>query len=182
MLFRSVSAVSLSFQPDRLLSLCCVSTDTDCGFGGGFVPPVGAELSLQVPSNRKTSDRGSLRRAMVASGLSWAEFIVREPRLGGRKLKKNVDRAYVVSVNPLIHSSHSEQHVARHDDSGRAKRAALEHLARDTDQTLDLCDRHVGFGATSVEKIRIARGLEPSGLLKMMSEILIGEDSAGAGE
>src|SRR5450756_542590 len=59
-----VNAVSLSFQPDRLLSLCCVSTDTDWGFGFGFVPLAGATLSLQVASNRKTSDRGSLRLAM----------------------------------------------------------------------------------------------------------------------
>src|ERR1700719_3520571 len=59
-----VNAVSLSFQPDRLLSLCCVSTDTGCGVGGGFVTPAGAELSLHVPSNRNTSDRGSLRFAM----------------------------------------------------------------------------------------------------------------------
>jgi hypothetical protein len=137
--------------------------------------------SLHWITNRRPSQRTVNTRWWVASGLSWAEFIVCEPRLGGRKLKKNVDRAYEVSVNPLIHSSHSEQHVARHDDSGRTKRASLEHLARDTDQTLDLGDRHVSFGATGVEKIRIARDLEPSGLLKMMSDILIGEDSAGAG-
>src|SRR5467141_4051541 len=59
-----VNAVSLSFQPDRLLSLCCVSTDADCGFGTGFVPLAGAELSLQVVSNRKKNDRGSLCSAM----------------------------------------------------------------------------------------------------------------------
>src|ERR1700719_677325 len=59
-----VNAVSLAFQPDRLLSLCCVSTDVDCGIGFGFVPLAGAELSLQVVSNRKTNDRDSLRLAM----------------------------------------------------------------------------------------------------------------------
>src|SRR5258705_7638245 len=55
-----VNAVSLLFHPDRLLSLCCVSTDVVCGFGG-FVSLGGATLSLHVPSNRRTSNRGSLR-------------------------------------------------------------------------------------------------------------------------
>src|SRR6267143_992527 len=55
-----VNAVSLSFQPDRVLSLCCVSTATDWGFGG----LVFVSDSLQVESNRRTSGRGSVRFAM----------------------------------------------------------------------------------------------------------------------
>jgi hypothetical protein len=60
-----VNAVSLAFQPSRLLSLCCVRTETDCGFGSGFFAMGGAELSLQVVSKRKANDRSSLRRAMT---------------------------------------------------------------------------------------------------------------------
>src|SRR6266508_3777648 len=52
-----VNAVSLSFQPDLVLSLCCVSTDTDCGFGG----PTSVGFSLHVASNSKTNTRVSLR-------------------------------------------------------------------------------------------------------------------------
>src|SRR6185312_14704924 len=65
-----VNAVSLLFQPDRLLSLCCVSTDTVCEFGGFRSP--GGVLSLQVPSSRKTSDSGSfglfMRRIDATAG------------------------------------------------------------------------------------------------------------------
>lgn len=125
-----------------------------------------------------------LRRILkwqVASGLSWAEFVVSRAKPRREEAQENVYRAYVVSVKPLIHSSHSEQHLTRHDDSGRTKLASLEHLARDTGQTLDLGDRHVSFGSTGVEQIRIARGLEPSRLFKMISDIPIGEDSAREG-
>src|SRR4029077_3164411 len=55
-----VNAVSLAFQPDRVLSLCCVSTATDWGFGG----PVFVRVSLQVTSSRRRSGRGSVRFAM----------------------------------------------------------------------------------------------------------------------
>src|SRR6267143_679321 len=55
-----VNAVSLSFQPDRVLSLCCVSTATDWGFGALLC----VRLSLQVASSRRTSGRGSLRLTM----------------------------------------------------------------------------------------------------------------------
>src|SRR5258708_2244020 len=51
-----VNAASLSFQPARVLSLWCVSTDTDWGFGG----PTSVGLSLQVASNTRTSGRASL--------------------------------------------------------------------------------------------------------------------------
>src|SRR5258707_4776855 len=63
-----VNAVSLSFQPARVLSLCCVSTDTDWGFGG----PTSVGLSVQVASNTRTSGTGSLRLTMGNSqrGLS----------------------------------------------------------------------------------------------------------------
>jgi hypothetical protein len=47
------------------LSLCCVNTDTDWGVGVGVGALVGATLSLQVPSSRKTSERGSLRLAII---------------------------------------------------------------------------------------------------------------------
>ncbi len=107
--------------------------------------------------------------------------VLREPRLGGRKLKENVDRAYVVRVKLLIHSSHSEQHACRHDYSGRTKLASFEHLARHIGQTLDLGDRHVDFNSGGVEQLRIARGQERSRLSKMISDILIAEDSTRAG-
>src|SRR6267378_8519611 len=55
-----VNAVSLSFQPDRVLSLCCVSTATDWG----FVARLDVRLSLQLASNSRTSGRDSLRFGM----------------------------------------------------------------------------------------------------------------------
>src|SRR5437879_3319882 len=55
-----VNAVSLSFQPDRVLSLCCVSTATDCGFVGLLFVGV----SVQVASSSRRSGRGSVRFAM----------------------------------------------------------------------------------------------------------------------
>src|SRR5438105_950642 len=55
-----VNAVSLSFQPDRVLSLCCVSTATDWGFGA----LLSVRLSLQAASSRRTSGRDRLRCAM----------------------------------------------------------------------------------------------------------------------
>src|SRR3979490_20749 len=55
-----VNAVSLSFQPDLVLSLCCVSTDGEWGFVV-FVP---AGFSLHVASNSRTSGRGSRRLTM----------------------------------------------------------------------------------------------------------------------
>src|SRR5713101_5033124 len=55
-----VNAVSFSFQPDRVLSLCCVRTATDWGFGALLC----VRSSLQVASNRSTSGRGSLRLIM----------------------------------------------------------------------------------------------------------------------
>src|SRR5437667_542652 len=55
-----VNAVSLSFQPDLVLSLCCVSTDTDWG----FVVLGAVGFSLHVASKRRASGRGSLRLTM----------------------------------------------------------------------------------------------------------------------
>src|SRR5919109_295396 len=55
-----VNAVSLSFHPERVLSLCCVNTLTDWGFGA--IVSVG--LSLQVASTRNASGSGSLRLTM----------------------------------------------------------------------------------------------------------------------
>src|SRR5712671_2549668 len=55
-----VNAVSLSFQPDRVLSLCCVSTATDWG----IVARLSVRISLQVASNRRTSGRASVRFVM----------------------------------------------------------------------------------------------------------------------
>src|SRR5216683_5089762 len=55
-----VNAVSFSFQPDRVLSLCCVRTATDWRFGALLC----VRSSLQVASNRSTSGRGSLRLIM----------------------------------------------------------------------------------------------------------------------
>src|SRR5437764_3551350 len=65
-----VSAASLSFRPERVLSLCCVSTETDCagGGGGGFVPSLGAWLSLQLASNRKPSDASFDSRSKIFLG------------------------------------------------------------------------------------------------------------------
>src|SRR5258706_2277667 len=61
-----VNAASFSFQPARVLSLCCVSTDTDWGFGG-----LGAvELSLHVASTSRASGRGSLRLSMSVPELT----------------------------------------------------------------------------------------------------------------
>src|SRR5260370_33238614 len=51
-----VNAASLSFQPARVLSLWCVSTDTDWGFGG----PTSRGLSLPGASNTTTGGRGRL--------------------------------------------------------------------------------------------------------------------------
>ena len=58
-----VSAVSWSFQPARVLLLCCVSTDTDWG----FVVPGSVTFSVQVVSNRtaeprpaRVAERGSI--------------------------------------------------------------------------------------------------------------------------
>jgi len=104
-----------------------------------------------------------------------------QPRLGGGNVEENVDRAYVIRVELLIHSSHSEQHASRYDYSGRTKLVSFEHLARHIGQTLDLGDRHFGFSSAGVEQLRIATGQERSGLCKMVSEILIGENSARAG-
>src|SRR5437667_3868155 len=55
-----VNAVSLSFQPDLVLSLCCVSTDTDWG----FVVLGAVGFSLHVASKRRPSGSGSLRLTM----------------------------------------------------------------------------------------------------------------------
>src|SRR5438876_3440962 len=55
-----VNAVSLSFQPDLVLSLCCVSTDMDWG----FVVLGAVGFSLHVASKRRASGRGSLRLTM----------------------------------------------------------------------------------------------------------------------
>src|SRR5713101_6570153 len=52
-----VNAISLSFQPDRVLSLCCVSTATDWR----MVARLSVRVSLQVASNRRTSGRASVR-------------------------------------------------------------------------------------------------------------------------
>src|SRR5258705_4458206 len=68
-----------------------------------------------------------------------------EPRLGRRNVEENVDRAYAIRVELLVHSSHSEQHASGHDYGGRTKLASSEHLARHSGQTLDLGDRHFGF-------------------------------------
>src|SRR5258707_3327883 len=69
-----VNAVSLSFQPDRVLSLCCVNTATDWGFGALLC----VRLSLQVASNTSTSGRGSLRLTMS------------NPQHGYRRMLRNV--------------------------------------------------------------------------------------------
>src|SRR5712691_3648351 len=58
-----VNAVSLSFQPDRVLSLCCVSTATDWGIGA----LVSVRPSLQLASDRRTSGSDSWRLAMSNS-------------------------------------------------------------------------------------------------------------------
>src|SRR2546430_15369323 len=67
-----VNAVSLAFQPALVLSLCWVSTDTVCGFGGRvFV--VGSE---QVVSSTSTNSRGSRGRRMDGSMLRMNGSIV----------------------------------------------------------------------------------------------------------
>src|SRR3989442_6139657 len=55
-----VNAFSLSFEPDRVLWLCCVSTATDWGFVGRLF----VRVSVQVASSRRRSGRGSVRFAM----------------------------------------------------------------------------------------------------------------------
>src|SRR5712692_4949141 len=90
-----VNAVSLSFQPDRALSLCCVSTATDWG----FVALLSVRFSLQVASKRRTSGRASVRFAMrtllqiecVQRPLSGHEHILAAAH--GVRLRGVLDRA-----------------------------------------------------------------------------------------
>src|SRR6266513_2684615 len=65
-----VNAVSLAFQPDRVLSLCCVSTLTD--WGCGAIVSVG--FSLQVASNSSASGRGSVRFTMGNPQQFWRQM------------------------------------------------------------------------------------------------------------
>src|SRR6266545_2723943 len=63
-----VNAVSLSFQPDLVLSLCCVSTETDWGLVVlGFVG-----VSVHVASNRRASGSGSWR--LITNEFGSARF------------------------------------------------------------------------------------------------------------
>ena len=104
-----------------------------------------------------------------------------EPRLGGGNLEENVDRADIIRVEPLIHSSQPEEHASRDDYSGRTKLASAEHLARHIGQALDLGDRHFGFSSSGVEQLRIAASRQRSRLGKMGSELSIADSSTRPG-
>src|SRR6266571_9226811 len=70
-----VNAVSLSFQPDLVLSLCCVRTDTDWG----FVVLGAVGFSLHVASNTRTSGSGSLRLTMMDAMRKGASELTLDP-------------------------------------------------------------------------------------------------------
>src|ERR1700736_4320142 len=89
------------------------------------VPPAGSEDSSTTvnrigPRSSRTM-RGSVlpNRNRTGKHDSLSAFlnvnpVFRKPRLCGRNLEENVDRAYVVRVELLVHSSHPEQHASCH--------------------------------------------------------------------
>src|SRR5205814_9529827 len=82
-----VNAVSLSFQPDRVLSLCWVSTATDWGFGA----LLSVRVSLQAASSSRTSGRTLLQRKCIQRPLRGHEHIL--PTAHAVGLRSVFDRA-----------------------------------------------------------------------------------------